>query len=248
MDAFAERHRVVRYDLRGFGESPLPGGPFSYVADLRALLDELEIEQAAVVGNSLGGKVALELALTHPERVSALVLVGAALGGAHRSAELEAFGEAEDALLETGDLDEAVELNLRTWLDGPRRERSPVDVETRRWVGAMQRRAFEVLLRAHEMESPPGPVEWLDPPGATRLAEIVAPTLVVVGEEDLGDFIAIADLLAELIPGARKVVVRGAAHLPGVERPEELNRVVLEFLEGVSGSSASGYVSQAKEV
>ena len=69
MDALSAEHRVVRPDLRGFGESPLPGGPFSHVEDVRALLDHLGVERAAVVGNSFGGRVALDFALAHPERV-----------------------------------------------------------------------------------------------------------------------------------------------------------------------------------
>ncbi|MGH3118444.1 MAG: alpha/beta fold hydrolase, partial [Gaiellales bacterium] len=141
METFAERHRVVRCDLRGYGEAPLPAGPFSYVDDMCALFDHCGIEGAAVVGNSFGGKVALELTLRHPERVSALVLVGSALDGQEPSPDLAAFGDEEDALLEAGRIDEAVELNLRTWL-------GTVDPATRERVGAMQRRAFELLLEA----------------------------------------------------------------------------------------------------
>jgi 3-oxoadipate enol-lactonase len=223
-DAFAERHRVVRYDSRGFGDSPLPGGPFSYVEDVCALFEHLGIEHASLVGNSLGGMIALELALAEPERVEALVLVDSALRGAERSPELEAFGAEEDALLDAGKLDEAVELNLRTWM-------SPdVERETRARVGELQRQTFEVLLAAYEREPEPGPVSWPSPkPAAERLAEIRHPTLVVVGEEDVPDFHAIADRLTTEIPRARKTVVPGA-HLPGVERPDEFNRIVLEFL------------------
>jgi 3-oxoadipate enol-lactonase len=228
-DVFAERFRVVRYDLRGFGDSPLPGGPFSYVADLSALLDHLGIERAALVGNSLGGRVALDLALAQPERVSALVLVAGALGGRAPSPELEALDAEEDALLEAGRIDDAVELNLRTWLsDG-------LEPALRTRVAAMARRAFTTLLAAHEREPAPGPVAWLDPPAAVRLPDIGAPTLVVVGSEDVADFLAIADRLAAEIPGARQAVVAGAGHLPGLEQPNEFNRVVLEFLATVPG-------------
>jgi 3-oxoadipate enol-lactonase len=87
VDVFAERYRVVRPDLRGFGKTPLPGGPFSNVADVRALLDRLGVEQAAVVGNSFGGRVALDLALEHPERVAALVPVASGVTGREPSAE-----------------------------------------------------------------------------------------------------------------------------------------------------------------
>ena len=202
--------------------------------DLAALLDHLGIERAAVIGNSFGGKVALEFALEHPDRTRALVLVAAALGGHEPSAELEAFDEAEETLLDAGKLDEAVELNLRTWLDGPGREAAPVPPEARELVADGQRRAFETMLAAYEGSPPPGPVRWADPPAAARLAEVTAPTLVVAGAHDVADFRAIADRLAAGIPGARLAVL-DTAHLPGLERPEELNRLLLDFL--ASGES-----------
>src|ERR671936_3184279 len=78
--SFADDFRVVRYDIAGFGRSPLRGGPFCHWRDLVALLDELRIEQAALVGNSFGGRIALDVAIAAPERVSALVLVAPGLG------------------------------------------------------------------------------------------------------------------------------------------------------------------------
>lgn len=226
MEAFSERYQVVRYDLRGFGESSLPGGPFSNVTDLSSIFAHFGLEQAAVVGNSLGGKVALEFALSHPARVAALVLVAPGLGGHQGSPEGEAFDQEEEALLDAGRIDDAVELNLRTWL-------GPVDARTRERVGAMQRRALEILVDAFGREPPPA-VEWLDdPPAAERLGSLRVPTLVVVGSEDVSDIRAIADRVATEVPGARKVVLEGVKHLPGVERPDEFNRLVLDFLASV---------------
>ena len=226
---FAEQYLVVRPDLRGFGESPLPGGPFSYVDDLNALLDHLGIDRAALVGNSFGGKVVIDFALAHPDRVAALVLVDSALSGHESWAASEAFDEEEDALLDAGRLDDAVELNLRTWVDGTGRDAAEVPEDLRRRVAEMQRRAFEIVVPAFEASPPPGPVGWVEPPAATRLGEIGAPALVVVGSYDVEEFRAISDRLAEEIPGARKAVLP-AAHLPALERPDEFNRLVLDFL------------------
>jgi 3-oxoadipate enol-lactonase len=204
------------------------------VDDLAALLDHLEIESAALVGNSFGGRIALEFALDHPGRTKALVLVASALSGHEFSAEMDAFDEAEEALLDAGKLDEAVEMNLRTWLDGPGRNAAPVPTEARELVADGQRRAFETMLAAYEGSPPPGPVRWADPPAASRLGEVTAPTLVVAGAHDVADFRAIAERLADGIAGARLAVLE-TAHLPGLERPDELNRLLLDFL--ASGES-----------
>jgi 3-oxoadipate enol-lactonase len=229
MDAFSARHRVVRLDMRSFGESAIPGVPFSYVDDLRALLDHLGIERAAVVGNSFGGRVSLDFALLHPERTAALVLVNSALSGWEGSAFFDEFDDAEETLLDTGRLDEAVELNLRTWLDGPEREAAPVAPDVRARVAEMQRSSFETLVRAYTGSPEPGPVTWADPPAATRLAEVSVPTLVVVGMLDQPDFRTISARLAAGIPGAESAELE-AAHLPALERPDEFNEIVLEFL------------------
>jgi len=228
--AFAGGRLVVRPDLRGFGESALPDGPFSHVEDVRALLDFLGIDRAAVVGNSFGGRVALDFALAHPERTDALVLIASALSGYEGSAELDAIDEEEDALLDAGKIDEAVELNLRTWLDGYGRDASPVSADARRRVGAMQRRSFETIVAAYERTPPPGPVSWPEPAAATRLHEVAAPTLVVGCSYDHPDFRALAERLGEGIPGAARAVME-TGHLPGLEQPEELNRLVLAFVE-----------------
>lgn len=223
VDALAERYRVIRPDLRGFGDTPLPGGPFSYVEDQCAFFAHLGIERAALVGNSMGGRVALDVAIGHPELVAALVLVASALGGREPSAELAAYDAEEESLLDEGKLEEAVELNLRMWV-------GEVEPEQHERIAAMQRRSLEVDTAAYEEDPPPGPVTWVDPPAHERLGEISVPTLVIVGDGDVVDMHENADRLSSGISGARKVVIGGARHLPGFERPEEFNRIMLDFL------------------
>ena len=184
-EVFARQYRVVRYDLRGFGQSSFPAGAFANYADPAALLDFLNIKQAHVIGISFGGKIALDFTLAYPERVLSLVLVAPSVGGHKPAAEVLRFGEEEDALLERGDLAGATELNLRMWVDGPRRTAEQVDAAVRQKVREMQDHAFTVAI--------PDEVEELslNPPAITRLAEVHVPTLLIVGDYDIPDKLAL---------------------------------------------------------
>lgn len=226
-ETLARAHRLLRLDLRGFGRSPLEAGRFSNARDLIETLELHGFERAALVGVSLGGRVALEVAVARPELVSALVLVAPGLPGEEPPEELRAAWAEEEAALEAGDLNRAVEINLRTWVDGPRRSPQEVDPAVREWVGEMQRRAFELQLPvADDVEE-----ELLVPDLAQRLGEIEAPTLVVVGEEDVPYMHAIADRLVHEIPGARRATIAETAHVPSIERPQEFDELVLPFLQ-----------------
>jgi pimeloyl-ACP methyl ester carboxylesterase len=221
-------HRLLRFDFRGYGRSPVSTDAYSSARDALELMDRNGFEQAAVVGVSLGGRVALELGLAAPERVSALVLVGSGLPGHDWSEEMQASWKAEETALRAGDLDRAVELSLRTWVAGPRRSLEDVDPSVRQRVAEMQRRAYELWLPVADEEDPE---ELLVDDVAGRLGEVEAPALVLVGEEDQPDMHAIADRLAAEIPGARRATIADTAHVPSMERPEEFDRLVLGFLE-----------------
>ena len=219
-------HRVVRYDMRGFGQSPPLSGSFSHARDLVDLLDGLALGPAALVGLSMGGAVALDVAIGRSDLVSALALVGSGLRGHEFSAESQAGWAKEEAALERGDLDAAVEVNLRMWVDGPHRSPEDVDPDVRRRVGEMQRRAFE-LWQSGDREAT---LESLDPEWQTRLGEIRVPTLIVVGELDRPEMHEIADRLESAIPNTRRAVIEGTAHVPSMERPTEFDELVLGFL------------------
>jgi 3-oxoadipate enol-lactonase len=223
----ARDHLVVAVDLRGFGETPNASGPFSNVDDLREVLDELGIERAMVVGGSFGGKVALGFAVTHPERVERLVLCPPVLPGWEWSERVRRSWQEEEEAYEAGDLNRATEVNVELWVDGPNRGPDAVDPEVRELVRTMQRHVFELP----EPDPPPEPEPEPDP--AVRLADVRVPTLVVVGDEDVEDFLAMADAAAAGIPGARKVVIEDAAHVVALEKPQEFNAALLAFLEAV---------------
>ncbi|HET8627780.1 MAG TPA: alpha/beta fold hydrolase [Thermomicrobiales bacterium] len=225
--AFAEHYRVVRYDIRGCGRSNDPPGPFSGRGDLYGLMTALGIARAHLVGLSIGGSIVLDFAIEHPEMVTALVPVAAGLGGYAYTGRDEQE-EALEAAMAAGDYERANEIDLQVWVDGPRRARSQVPAGVRERVREMNAGIYAQLPNQGEPQR-------MDPPAAARLGEIHAPTLVIVGDEDVPDILDVADVLAANIPGARKVVVPGVAHMVNMERPAEFNRLVLDFLRGVDG-------------
>jgi 3-oxoadipate enol-lactonase len=202
---------AVRHELRGFGQTPMPPtGSFSHVDDLEAAIGS---EPVALVGASFGGFVCLQVAATHPQRVSELVLLDAPLFDRSWSDEMTRYQREEDGLLEQGDLRGAAVLNANFWLTSP---------EPRDRVIEMQERSFELQ---QESEAEEASVEIVD------LAAVTARSLVVVGAFDRPDFHEIAERLAREIPDARHAVIAGAGHLPSLEQPEETARLVRDFLD-----------------
>jgi 3-oxoadipate enol-lactonase len=222
--AFSDRFRVARFDIRGFGRSAMSPGRFAYHDDVAAVARAAGLERAILVGCSFGGSIALDTSLAYPDLVEGLVLVAPGLGGGDDDEEMRRFGEAEEAALERGDLDGATELNLRMWVDGPRRKPEQVDAAVRERVRMMQRDAF-----AHEVPTGVERVR-IAPPASERLGEISVPTLVVVGELDVPFILAAAERIEREVPRARRVTIPEAAHMVTMERGKEFQRVMGDFL------------------
>jgi len=220
---FSEHFDVIRPDTRGFGRSELPPGRWSPVADLLGLVDELHLKPAVLVGCSFGGQVAIDFALDHPERISRLVLVGPAIGGTNFGQKYPELWAESKAAEDAHDLDALNQAEMHLFLDGPRR--------TRGYVAQPLRDLFlEMNGRSLQSDFEGAPMEEIEPPAVGRLGEITAPTLAIVGDEDVPTVIDAVDLLIAKIPHARKAVIRDAAHLPNLEHPDEFNRLVLDFL------------------
>jgi 3-oxoadipate enol-lactonase len=213
----AAGHSVVAPDLPGFGDSVLVPPTVDYVMFAAGLLKG----PAAVVGCSFGGRVALELAGSKPELVSRLVLIAPGLASTEWSEAAQAGFAEEEALIENGDLAGAAEQQARMWL-GPD---APADV--RELTAAMTGRSYEQQLPFE------GKVRavWPEPSAETRLAELAVRTLLVVGDADLPELRTLAERLAHELPDAGLATIEGAGHLPSLERPDELNRLLLEFLQ-----------------
>ena len=235
--SLADRHRVIRHDVRGVGETLPPMGPWSHHTDLLGLLDELLITRAHLVGASMGAGIAFEAALARPGMVGSLVLV--APGGAlfdGPPASFRPIWAAEVEALDRGDLDAAVEINLRAWVDGPNRPSEAVEPEVRAFVGRMQREAFELP----EWDPEQAPEHELSPPAAVRLGELACPVLVVLGEADDPAISAVGERIAAEATRARAIVVPGAGHMLTLEQPEAFAGILDSFLADVASGAFDG--------
>ena len=223
----ARDHHVVRYDTRGFGESRSENVAWTDHDDLLRVLDATGIERAVLVGCSRGGRIAIDATISHPDRVSGLVTIGAGISGmdddavpyTEREREIEAEMELANG---AADLEALVRIEVQYWDLGP--ERTAEDV------------APEFMSRAIELNT--GAAHWdfdgeqhfLEPPAAGRLGEIRVPTLAVVGDYDVSDAKAAYELILAGIPGAEGVRFPDSAHLPSVEFPERFTATLRDWL------------------
>ena len=221
---FSQRYRVIRYDTRGYGRTTTEDVAYSNRKDLYELLKHLGVEKTYVLGISRGGHIAIDFTLEHPEMVDALIPVAAGFGGYQgepTEEEMRLFDKMEE-LWEKKDFASLTDMEVRVWVDGFGRT-GEVDPQVRK-------RVHEMISANYSRNQPEGQPIVLQPPAAGRLSEIKVPTLVIVGDLDASGPQAMADAMERGIPGAKKVVFPGVAHMVNMEKPEEFNRLVLEFL------------------
>lgn len=221
---FAKRYKIVTFDMRGFGQSKMVEGAFSLVDDAHTLLDTLDIEQAWLMACSQGGKVALDLTLQSPERVTGLLLVAPAISGYQYEGEphplSDAFDEADDA----GDIARICELEMQVWVDGTGRKPEDVDPVMRQLVYDMNFIPLNVPDELWEQE------RETESPALPRLESIDKPALLVAGPLDVASSLERVNILAERIDSIQLVMMENTAHLPNLEYPEKFNQIVDEFL------------------
>ena len=227
---FAPNYQVVRYDMRGYGKSEPVDGEFSHMDDLLAVLNALGLHEPIVImGCSMGGGLAMDFALTHPARVRALIMVSSGPSGLELDVPAPAkFAEAEKAW-EAGDLDLVAELETQIWFDGMKRTPKQVNQEMRKLAYEMDRQAL-----SHEMKKLGKRLSNTQAPAFDRLSDLKIPILIIVGAYDTPYILAAADYMLERIPSAQKVAIEDAAHLPNMDHPDEFQRIVRKFLNGLS--------------
>jgi 3-oxoadipate enol-lactonase len=218
----AAGYRTIRHDIRGFGRSTRPETSWSPDADLLAIVDALEIDRAALVGNSCGGGIAVDFAVGHAERIWALVPVAAGSDAAGDPDDaLPALWKEMAGLIDAGDVEAARDLEIEAWAPAGRFPRGDDRIRQLARDNVAAQTIDDSLARD------------IDPPAAGRLGEVRAPTLVVQAEHDFEVIQRAAAVLEERIPGARRVVIPGTDHIVNLREPEAFDRAVLGFLAKV---------------
>lgn len=223
-DTLLSTHRVVRYDARGYGRSGPADTAFSAHDDLLALMNALQLSRASLVGLSLGGRIAIDFALAHPDRVDRLVLVAPGISGGTwaEDADTAWLAVARDAAkrhdsvgvarawlgsayIRTALRDSATAIRVRGW----------VDDQAAFWAGMVRHQDLEIEAA---------------PPAARRLAELVAPVLLVVGTEDTPFILDVARAIERRAVNVRRVDIPGVGHMVNLEAPGPFLMAVLPFL------------------
>jgi 3-oxoadipate enol-lactonase len=209
LPALVARYRVIRYDARGYGQSPAPTVKFSLFGDLVAVLDHYGLDRVAIVGCSQGGGSALALAVEQPARVSALVLLCPGIPGfpwpeeEDDSAEPDETEAEYERALESGDVDAMAALMQQVWAAaGP----TPAVME-------QLRSAARAVLSV-------GDLEQTDPPVFDRLGSISVPSSLLVGDADYPPLLESDKQAAARIPGCELTIVPGMDHMPTLREPD----------------------------
>jgi pimeloyl-ACP methyl ester carboxylesterase len=227
--AFAQHYRVIRYDVRGFGKSELPPVPYADRQDLFDLLKYLGIEKTYLLGLSLGGVIAIDFTLEHPTMVDALILVGSPVPG-FPVGLLYTEEQLEQQRSRWAAFEAAIqERNIPAMVDALMED--PTLVPSSNYPAARQRVRNNLSEYSFAWVLDPAPKQDLEPPAYERLTEIHVPTLIMLGAQDDPRLFKDADKLERDIVGARRVTIPETHHMPNMEKPEEFNAIVLDFLD-----------------
>lgn len=225
-----EGYSVVTYDVRGFGRSSRPDGEYSDCKDLVTLFDHIGLESAVIIGVSNGGRIALDFAVEHPERVMAMILVDSGVKGVGEYLQ----GDNEELW---GDLEELEKKYLSLRGEGRLREAAAIDVDY--WTNGLSGEMREAVLNiAEENVDPEGrdPDRFQvspEPQAFSRLHTLSMPVLVMFGDRDRVGMQRISAAIHEHIRGSRLVAIGNGDHIPSLSEPEKFRNAVLDFLSRI---------------
>jgi pimeloyl-ACP methyl ester carboxylesterase len=230
VEEFSKTYRVITYDMRGFGSFALAAGEYSHHEDLIVLMDALKVERCVLVGCSKGGGVAIDTALSVPDRVAGLVVVAGIAHGLELKVDFEEpkLWEEYVKVYKQGDLEKRNELEIQMFVDGFNQPPGRAPEAVREKVRQMNALALE-----HEASSPETTQTVLEPKAAARLGELSMPVLFITAALDEPvTWLAVEQMLPE-IPHAERMIMENVAHLPNMEAPKEFNAIVLDFIKGL---------------
>ncbi|HEX6649681.1 MAG TPA: alpha/beta hydrolase [Pyrinomonadaceae bacterium] len=221
-ETFSKHYRVIRYDVRGIGKSARPQTSFSHSEDLYALLTELKVKRAHVVGLSVGGAIAIDFAITHPDMVDHLVLAASGLSSDSKSeANLQGLS-ALSTLVNTKGLEHMIQLTLDTPF--VLSKQNAAGREKVRQIYLDNQDVFESGFPLYVLWQP------IQPPPEDRLATIRGPVLILRGDNDSPVYAAMTERISKSISHSTTIVIPGGTHFLNLEKPTEFNQAVLKFL------------------
>jgi len=227
VDLLAPHYRVIRYDMRGYGQSSPVKGPLCRRKDLASLLDHLGVTRAHLLGCSNGGEICLDLALEKPQLAASLTLVGSTpsgfrMEGAPPPKILEMM-----AAMQSGNLEQASELQIQIWLDSDSRQ--PDQVQPGLRLKALEMNRIPINQNTF-FTADVRPLTPLDPPAVNRLEEVTCPVLITAGSLDHAEVLRAAAEMTDRIPNARQFIFKDCGHVPSYEKPDLFAKKLLEFL------------------
>lgn len=219
---FSGQYLAVRYDLRGSGKSPKAKEKYSHVEDLANVLDSVGADSAHLVGLSFGGRIAIDFALTYPERTRSLVLLAPGLSG-------YTFSTEHEHRLHQLFVDTTVDGFTKKWLSDPYMAPAMENTRLAPWL--------RMLTAENARKRLTGPAEaaadWPRPEAALRLKSLAPPVLLFVGDRDVPDVKKIAELLEAQVPRTRVIHLPGVGHLVHLEAPQPFAETTARFLKAL---------------
>jgi pimeloyl-ACP methyl ester carboxylesterase len=216
----AQAFKVIRYDHRGFGKSPAAGQTYSPVDDLVKLMDHLDLKRANLVGNSMGGTLALDFALLQPMRTGAVVVIASTAAGYPTPEEDRRSVETVMNAARRDGTGAAVDL----WLKHPMVNVTATHPDAGPRLRTMIQDNQRLFLNEH------WPAEPVSPPTYERLVELKANVLFIVGDRDVAAVRDGARASAARIKGAKVETISGADHLPQMVAPDRVNKLLVDYI------------------